>query len=406
MNSNMEIKKLVVNAAICDARNVLEATLKAYESIAINAATILISKETKELLSRYNVSMNTSEVMELPLEAEIMVENGTFEVSERTLMSKPTVLIVNGTLDIQKNSKAALDMFLSIIVNGLVTYPSDLKDQLPPMKVNGTTECYPGDAIRLNNKLLLDRVFILKAKGSKYYVRNKVVITDSALDLTKLIENGVTFITKKALVVESQLEDAISLFDENVEIKVIPDGYAYVTEKKLDETLIQRYGDKLYIDNDFIITSDSAQALDRLIGVKVNGTVLIVQKLMEKFHSIAADYQKLRTIKGKIIEDKGTLTIDKQMVVNQEDGITVSDCGMVYLQEDITVQDIEERLQFIDIGCICCYPNQRGAVEFVAEDVGYIESNQVKNSNSQGDSLEDKLFNNDTKVVNAVSYKM
>ena len=77
----MEKKRLVVNAAICDARNVSEATLDSYESIDINAANVLVSKESKELMSKYNINMNTADVLEANKDAELMVQNGRYEIS-------------------------------------------------------------------------------------------------------------------------------------------------------------------------------------------------------------------------------------------------------------------------------------------------------------------------------------
>ena len=125
----MEKKKLVINAAICDARSVSETTLESYEDININAATVLVSNETKELMARYNVAMNTAEVTEVSKEAEIMVQNGSYEISDSTILSKPVVLIVNGSLNIETRSQEVLDKFTLIQVNGSVSYPSDIKGE-------------------------------------------------------------------------------------------------------------------------------------------------------------------------------------------------------------------------------------------------------------------------------------
>lgn len=69
----MEKKKLIINAAICDARSVSETTLESYEDININAATVLVSNETKELMARYNVTMNTAEVTEVSKDRKSVV---------------------------------------------------------------------------------------------------------------------------------------------------------------------------------------------------------------------------------------------------------------------------------------------------------------------------------------------
>jgi hypothetical protein len=403
----MEKKKLIVNCAICDARSVSELTLKSYEKIVINAASILVSKETKDLFSIYNVSMNAADINEIPSDVEVMIQNGEFEISEAIVISKPTILIVNGSLNIKDGSQRPLENLTSIVVNGRVSYPSNLQCHLPSIKVNGTTDCYPADAIRLKNKVIIDKSFIIKAKeNSKYYVRSKVIIPDEALNIPILVDKGVSFITKKAIIAEDLLEIALSLFNEDTDTKVIPAGYSYIAGGKLDDNLIRKHGDKLYVDGDFIINLESSKALEKLTGVKVSGSVLIVGNLLDKFNMIDSEYESIRTIKGTILEDKGILSINKRMLENSEYGITVSDCGVVKLKDDITPEDIEEKLQFIDCGCVFCNEEQRSAIELVSEDVGQINDSDNKSGflNGMIDGL--GLHDKDAQVVNAAKYTM
>ncbi len=124
-------------------------------------------------MAKYNVNMNAAEVMEVPKEAEIMIQNGSYEILDSTMLQKPTVLIVNGNLNIDTKSQEVLDKFILIQVNGQLSYSTNIKDKLPPIKVNGSIDSYPGDAIRLKSKLILDKTFILRAKGEKYYVKKQ-----------------------------------------------------------------------------------------------------------------------------------------------------------------------------------------------------------------------------------------
>ena len=73
---DVEKKNLVINAAVCDARRVSETVLGSYKDISINAAVVIVSQETKDLLAKYNVTMNTAEVLEAPKDIDIMVQNG------------------------------------------------------------------------------------------------------------------------------------------------------------------------------------------------------------------------------------------------------------------------------------------------------------------------------------------
>ena len=55
-----EPKTMVINCALCDATQTREETLQAYDQVIINAATVLVSEESSQLLHRYNVSLNSA----------------------------------------------------------------------------------------------------------------------------------------------------------------------------------------------------------------------------------------------------------------------------------------------------------------------------------------------------------
>ena len=169
---DVEKKNLVINAAVCDARRVSETVLGSYKDISINAAVVLVSQETKDLLAKYNVTMNTAEVLEAPKDIDIMVQNGAYEINDSTLLSKPVILITNGSLNIETRSQEVLEKFTYIHANGLVSYPDDITD-VPIIKVNNGIESYPGMPSAWQ-QFDLDKAFILRAKGN-YYVKDKVI---------------------------------------------------------------------------------------------------------------------------------------------------------------------------------------------------------------------------------------
>lgn len=403
----VEKKNLVINAAVCDARNVSETVLESYKDISINAAMVLVSQETKDLLAKHNVAMNTAEVTEVSKDVEIMVQNGSYEIKDSTLLSKPVILIVNGSLNIETRSQEVLDKFTHIQVNGLVSYPDNIKDRLPIIKVNGSTDSYPGDAIRLRSELVIDKTFILRAKGEKYYVRNKVVMSDKDLNVASLNEMGTKFITKEAIIVESLLEGALPLFDEHAEIKTIPDGLVYTEGQVLNNVLIRKHGDRLYVDGDLTIGPESEAALDDLTKAKIDGTVFISSRLVDKFHDIDVEYNAIEETKGHRMGDRAFLTIDKRKLDKYADGIRVFDCGIVNIKDDIDSDEIEEKLEFVDCGVINCSEDQKSAVETVSKGVGMItDSQKGKLDTLKGLMGGLGMGDKDTKIINAASYTM
>jgi len=403
----MEKKKLVIDAAVVDASAVTQEYLNSYESIAINATALLVSKRSKELLSRCNAKINVSHVIDIPEDSEIMIQNGTFEITEGTKMAKPTFLLVNGHLNIGNNAQEALKTFSGFIVNGLISYPSDLSNSLPLMNINGTIDAYPSDAIRLKNKLIVDKAFIIRAKDAKYYVKSKVVIADENLDIPVLINKGTSFITKKAFIAENLIESAVKLFEDDTEIILIPAGYKYVAEENLNDMMVKKYGNKLYVDGDLIITSEGENALNKLTGIIVNGTVMVLEKLADRLMDLDIEYEELKIIKGNIIKDSGMLQLSSKSLSRYKDGVTVIDCGMVKLDPDISDQEIEEKLQFIGCGMISCTPEQKLAVELVSEDVGMVKGNIMDATEYTDFESEDSyLYDENTQVINSTYYKM
>lgn len=407
MGNIMTKKKLKINTALCDARNVTEAVLESYESVGINAALIIVSQESKELMSRYDVSMNAAKVEEAPADIELMVQNGKYEISDGTNLAKPVALVVNGVLNIYTSSQEVLEKFHTIIVNGKVSYPSNIEDKLPNISVNGKMEAYPADAIRLTSKFTMDKTFIIRAEDAKYYASNKVIISDPDLDMDALVKKGATFITKKAIITEELLESALPLFDAEVEIETIPVGYKYIGTETLKEVLIRKYGDSLYVDGDLTITLEGEKALDKVKNLKVMGTVYILEKLTDKLYEINSEYHDIVNIKGKIMNDRPLITIDSRMLKKHDDGITVQDCATVNIKDDVSPDEIEEKLQFIDCAYINCSEEQKSAVETVAEAVAFIDSSGKGKSSALGTLFnESGIFDKDTKTINTASYTM
>ena len=74
-------KKLQVNCAICDTRNITEEILSAYEAVQINAATLVTSPEAQALLGRYGVCVNTAGTAAISGDVRFSLVNGPMTIS-------------------------------------------------------------------------------------------------------------------------------------------------------------------------------------------------------------------------------------------------------------------------------------------------------------------------------------
>ena len=136
------MKKMVVNCAECDMRNVSEETLKSYEQITVNAATVLVTPEKKDLIARYNVILNVADVIEVPAGENVRVvnQNGSYDLTaDRAPQDGETVLLfVNGVLNIDADAAEAAQKYYKINVNGAVTMPKSVSGALHNLSVNGS----------------------------------------------------------------------------------------------------------------------------------------------------------------------------------------------------------------------------------------------------------------------------
>ena len=389
----MEKKKLIVNCATCDVRNITKNLLDAYEEIKISAATLLSSSEANELMAGYPVKIDAASVLSVPQGTVIKTVNGRLEIHGGEI-EQPTILMVNGVVEIAKDAVESLKNIVSMQVNGKVIYPSNFEGKMPPMQVNGKTMCYPFDAIRLKASAVIDKIFLLRAKASKYYAEKRVLLLDKDIDLSVLDEKKTSFITKKAYIAASLLSDGIRFFDDETDIEEVPDGCTFIDDDvQLDADTIRKYGSKLLIAGNLTIAKDSKAALDQLAYVNVCGDVYVAECLAEKFQKLDARYGTLILIKGSLIADRGMLTINKAFMEKYVDGVTIADCGVVTLTADVTPEWISEKMQIRDCGMVTCADEQKAAVEEVAEDVGMIGMGEnVKAFSGEGMGEEYKVI--------------
>jgi hypothetical protein len=397
----MEQKKSMrIDCAMCDMSNVAESTLAAYENIIINAALVLTSAKTQELMPKYNIVVDAATVLVKPDNAELKVINGKYEITPGDATNQPVALMVNGSLEIGKDTEEILRHYAFIQVNGSVTYPDSLSGKLNMLRVNGSTECYPADAVRLDSSFLVDKTFRLRAKAGLYYARRRVVITSCDAGVAALASKGVRFLTKTAVLAESLAEAALPLFDESTAIHIVPDGCAYVgSSTELNEALVKRHGTKLYIAGDLMLKMESERLISQLEYLKVLGSVQLPDKLINAFCAISAEYETLEPLKGLVLRDKVSFQLDKGLMERHPEGITLLDCVNVKLDKEIPPEWIEEKLMIKNCVNVFCAPEQRSAVELIAPDV--VEVRLLS------DILTDEqAADPDTQVINASEFKL
>lgn len=404
-----EKKKLIINCDVCDTRNMKEEDYTQYESILLNSDILIVSPESKSILNRLPMVNNTDNTIELPKDVKLNTKtvNGSFEITGTTAISENTQLIVNGSLIIHPGTEEVLKKLLRIIINGSVRYPQSLDSYLDKMTVNGAASAYPDDCIVLKRSFELDKYFPIRAKeGSKYYAESKVILTDKSVDVNKLVAKNIQFVTKQFIVTEALLEESLALFDEQVDLLVIPEDMAFINgDIKLDEAAFNKYGSCMYVYGALQITDESIPVLEKIEKLIVKGRVSLTNKHLAAFHAVNAEYDELVIQKGRCFTNNIKLAIDNSIIEHSPEGIQIRNVVNVKLAKDVTVESILDKLLIENCVHVTCTEEQVSAVQAVSTNVTHIGPGSEEN-NPVGNVMDMLKNAANTKVVNADDYVM
>lgn len=396
-------KKLEVNCGSCDARYVTEETLSAYESVAINCGSILVTPESQALLNRYGVAVNCGSSCCIPKDAVLRSANGRYTITpaDDADGTGRVYLQVNGLLEIAPGSRKALERYVGITVNGSLLCPESLGSCLQNVSINGATTLYPDEAVVLKRSAVIDRLFALRAKEKLYWSARRMILVDPKLDGEKLAARGARFRSQEVILAESLVESLIDCIDERSEIVIVPDGTTVVCDDvALTPAMAKKVGTRLYVIGDLEIAPESREVLAGMDYLKVCGDATVpedLQALLLEKAEIDGVVQVRNPFLGRRISDKSTLRITRWMLEQDEHGIWVEDCAVVTLDEDIPGQLILEKLHLVDCGVIRCSDAQEAAVSMVSEDCGCIE---------RGDKADAKAPDAEVVSVNAAEYTL
>ena len=405
-------KKLMINCANCDARNILEENYAHYEQITINCAMVLTNPNAKAVMNKLPLVLNCANVLEIEGDVDLRTVNGSSEIKQSDAVpGSKYYMMVNGSLTIGPNTQAQLAQCVGMSINGSLTCPESIYASLSGVTVNGSTTSYPDGAILLKRSAVIDKLFALRAKSSLYWSSRRMIMVDPQLDAEKLRSKGVTFSTKEVIISQSNVEPLIDLIDENAEIIIVPDGTAVVLDDiTLNEDALRRYGKQLYVIGDVTVGED-ADALDEIQYLNIRGDVTVPQAHEEKLLRVLTEISgevEIAKPRGAVLEDKPYLKITKWMLEQQPLGLYVSDCAVVKIADDIPKELILHRLHIEDCAMVKCSEELEDAVTMVCTDVAKIGGSEEGDGMGIGDILRSAMGGIkgalETKVINAADY--
>lgn len=406
-------KNKIINAAICDAREVKEESLAGYENITVNAATLIVGERAKALLDKYPITMNVANVLEIPDDAAVSVQsiNGKGEIGPEA-DGTGDFLIVNGKLHITEDSREAVKSYYRIMVNGKVLMPKSYEGQFSNIQVSGKTEYYPDGATILKPNTQIDDLFMLRAANSLYYSSGNLYFLDTNVDTEKMIANGTRFFAKKIVIAESLIGKLISQFDEDADIVKIPDGTRFIDKNlELEPKTIKKHGTKLCVNGD--VTVIDAEALSTLEYLFTEGTVSVSKELEEAFDEVESVYGELKIVDPNlgVIAERPMVKVGTAVLKQYPKGVRITECAKVILSGELSAEDILEKFHIDECAIVVCSKEQEEAVHVVAEEVGMIQVSEKDSEDEEGGSIKGMLGSlfgkmNDTQMINAAEYKM
>lgn len=392
-------KRYLLNCEICDTRMIREDLFDGYDDIRITSEILIVNERSRKVLDKYPIDLKVETVLDTPNEVAIQLLNGALELKNGQEPLVDTALIVNGVLKLAPGTEEVLKKYIKIIVNGKVSCPNSMGSCITKMQVNGITEFYPDDCVILSHTAVLDKYFALKARENRrYFAAKEVIMVDIGVDLAALKQKNIHFITPKLLIREEMLVEAISLFDEEVELTVVPQGYGFINgDTILDKTLVRKNGTKLYINGNLTLNEASTPCISELEALQVAGKVSLMESQQKAFLMLDAEYEELAVCRGREVSNKISINVDAKMLEGIHDGLCFTRCIKVVLDQGVTAQQIRELLQFRNCTEIICSKEQKSAVELVSEHVISIKL-------GNNDAIEESQDMTDTTKIEAESY--
>ena len=403
-----EKRNLMINCDVCDARNAKEEYLSGYEQIMINTDLLLVSAESRGVLERLPAICNTDNTLEVDDDANLIFQNRSTEINSKSVFPADTVLAVNGDLLIHSDtSRQTLETLRAVNVTGSLLCPASLLTCIKDLYVTGEIKTYPDDCVVLPPVFTPDEYFHLRAKeGQKYYAEQEIRLIAPGIDLGTLRDKKVQFISPRFFVPAEKAADALELFNETASMEVIPQGYVFVdTGKELSESLLKKYGNRLFFRGDLTLTEGSIPLLSRLEKLYVSGTILVPENLAEDFYQFDVECSSVKVVKEekrRILENSPRIVLDKDILTASPLGVLIRNSAVLTIEENITPQDILDHVEIVNCARVDCAENQKAAVYQKSTNVPQIGSRE---ENGEPSGMLGILLNlAETKMINADKY--
>lgn len=359
------MKKLEINCGFCDATRLTEDALAGYGAVEVNCGTLAVTDAAQRLFLNRGADLNTGTVLKIPDGADLALRMGSFTVAPREKPSRPTAMVVMGSLTVKPDAGETLSGYICFRVMGRLLCPRSLYD--PALfQVMGSQTLIPDGYEYAEGPLTLGRNAPALYGGRRIFTEDPVIFTEDA-DPDSLAASGAVFSCPGAAVPEKLLDSAHQILElpRPDALTPLPEGALYLSGNQNLTKRLLRLSKRLYIDGGLTVERRNGDLLRQLEYLRVTGRALVPEELEDALLD-------LDPLCGDVFPYRGALIRDREVTVTRarlrkEGFLTLLDCAHVELAEDLTPEEIEDGLSLTSCDEVVCTPAQEDAVRDVSE---------------------------------------
>jgi len=395
-------KILNINAGKALLLNEQADALSVFDTISINAGSVIASRKVYDKLISMGASINGGNMSIIDISGNLVELPGNTVITQ-DMNFDGCFIFCTGWLFIEDANALA---GISGLFANMVFHPETI-DLSAVKGITATCKAYPDNAERYMDDMTLGIESHIILKSAQYWVYGDVTALDGGA-LGKLRDKNITFQCKKLIIHTGLYEKYREMFIAESYL-FIPDDHVFTEDITLDAATSVLYGDKLYVYGDMLIHHDQAKHLSGFTSIVVDGTVTMPISAARDFKACgkANDYE---LFEGMLMSINGKETIGHeqlQAAIRMGLTYTLKVNGKLTFLEDVTPEDIDAIAAVYCNGAIYAPGSTRGALDVKIKEMnGKIENLGAKSDDSEGPEDEAGQDDNQCTNINAGLYRL
>ena len=395
-------KILNINAGIALLLNEQSDALSAFDTISLNAGSVIASRNVYDKLISMGASINSGSMNIIDVSGDLCELPGNTVIT-KDMNFDGSYIFCTGRLFIEAANALA---GISGMYANMVFHPESV-DLSSVKGITATRKAYPDNAELYMDDITLGADSHIILKSALHWVYGDITALDGGA-LGKLREKNTTFQCKKLIIHTGLYEKFSDMFTAESYL-FIPDDHVFTEDITLDAATSLLHGDKLYVYGDMLIPHDQAKHLSGFTSLIVDGTVTMPITAAKDFKSCgkANDYD---LFEGMLMSVNGKETIGHeqlQAAIRMGLTYTLKVNGKMIFMEDVTPEDIEAVAAVYCNGVIYAPCSARGALDAKIKEMnGKIENLEAQSGDTEDPEDEAGRDDSHSTIINAGLYRL